>query len=148
MTVDDIRAAPRRVAPNREEEIMGSITQPLFDEDKAQGLAQGKAGALARLLSRRFGPLPTAVRRRLDAVAIGQTSAEGQPFLLAVHPRQLRLRQRAKGSAAFVHRLGPIIQLSGSGAILDAWIGAARHAAQQGELKYKICSSPLNYRKR
>ncbi|MDR3514311.1 MAG: Rpn family recombination-promoting nuclease/putative transposase [Azospirillaceae bacterium] len=66
---ETVRAALRRVAPAREEEIMGSITQPFFEEGVKQGLAQGeakgKADALLRLLARRFGPVPDTARQQI-----------------------------------------------------------------------------------
>ena len=77
VNADAVRAALRRVAPSREEEIMGNITQPFFEEGikqglilgkaagKAEGKAEGKADALLRLLSRRFGPVPEPIIRRI-----------------------------------------------------------------------------------
>jgi len=79
------RAALLRLVPNQTERIMGCITQPFYDqgkaegkaegraEGKAEGEAQGEAKVLTRVLERRFGTLPAAVRQRIfaaDVVAI------------------------------------------------------------------------------
>jgi hypothetical protein len=65
-----------RLVPERKERVMGWFSQPYFDEGKAEGLAEGKARGeaageakiLTRMLEKRFGTIPTAVRQRiLDA---------------------------------------------------------------------------------
>jgi hypothetical protein len=77
---DVIREVLRRLVPDREEEIMGHLTQPYFAkglaegrfeglaEGRAKGLvegrAEGEAIALVRLLEKRFGVLPAALRQR------------------------------------------------------------------------------------
>ncbi len=43
--------------------MVGQVAQELIERGKAQGLALGMAGALTRVLERRFGMLPRAVRR-------------------------------------------------------------------------------------
>ena len=75
VAAETVRAALRRLAPARAEEIMGTLGQSYFDQGlakgKAEGLAkgkaEGKAETLIRLLTRRFGPLPEDVRRRVAA---------------------------------------------------------------------------------
>lgn len=78
---DVIREALHRIAPDREEEIMGHLTQPYFAkglaegrvegraegrvEGRVEGRTEGEAIALARLLETRFGALPTALRQRV-----------------------------------------------------------------------------------
>ena len=95
---ETVRAALRRVAPAREEEIMGNITQPFFEEGLKQGLAQGEARgeargeaigkteALLRLLTRRFGPVPDAIRQR---IAQADTAALDDWFDAAIDARSL-----------------------------------------------------------
>jgi len=64
-----IRAVLRRLVPDREEEIMGHLTQPYFAkglaEGRVEGRAEGEAMALVRLLEKRFGTLPVALRQRV-----------------------------------------------------------------------------------
>ncbi len=68
-----IRETLHRLVPDREEEIMGHLTQPYFAKGLAEGLAKGlvegrakgEATALVRVLEKRFGVLPVAVRRRV-----------------------------------------------------------------------------------
>lgn len=54
-----------RLVPNRKERIMGWLTQPYYDQGKAEGLAEGEAKILARLLEKRFGVVPDLVRQRI-----------------------------------------------------------------------------------
>ena len=74
VTRDQVRDTLFRLVPKRAEEIMGQITQPAFDEGQKQGFiqgeAKGKAEALARLLTRRFGALPATVRQRVFAADV------------------------------------------------------------------------------
>jgi hypothetical protein len=72
-----IHEALHRLVPDREEEIMGHLTQPYFEKGLADGLAKGRAKglvegraegeaiALVRLLEKRFGILPAALRQRV-----------------------------------------------------------------------------------
>ena len=61
---ETIRQVLRDRAPDQEETIMGWITQPYFED----GLQQGQAKSLIRLLERRFGTLPEHLCARvLDA---------------------------------------------------------------------------------
>jgi hypothetical protein len=50
---------------------MGYLTQPYFAkglaEGRVEGRAEGEAIALSRLLEKRFGALPTALRQRVFA---------------------------------------------------------------------------------
>jgi predicted transposase YdaD len=82
-----IREALRRLVPDREEEIMGHLTQPYFAKGLAEGLAEGRAEgratglvegraegeaiALVRLLEKRFGVLPAALRHRVFNADLG-----------------------------------------------------------------------------
>lgn len=72
---DVIREVLRRLVPAREEEIMGHLTQPYFAkglaEGRMEGLAEGEAIALVRLLEKRFGVLPAAVRQRVFTADLG-----------------------------------------------------------------------------
>lgn len=64
-----IRETLRRLVPEREEEIMGPLTQPYFAKGLAEGLAkghaEGEASSLIRVLEKRFGVLPSALRQRV-----------------------------------------------------------------------------------
>lgn len=62
---DVVRQVLHRLVPTREEEIMGHLTQPYFAKGLAEGRAEGEATALVRLLERRFGVVPAAVRQRV-----------------------------------------------------------------------------------
>jgi predicted transposase YdaD len=64
---DVIRGVLRRLVPTREEEIMGHLTQPYFAKGLAEGRTEGEAIALVRLLEKRFGALPAAVRQRVSS---------------------------------------------------------------------------------
>ena len=88
---DVIHEVLRRLVPDREEEIMGHLTQPYFAkglaegrfeglaEGRAKGLvegrAEGEAIALVRLLEKRFGVLPTALRQRVFSADLGSIEA-------------------------------------------------------------------------
>jgi predicted transposase YdaD len=82
-----IREALHRLVPDREEEIMGNLTQPYFAKGLAEGLAEGlakgrakglaegraegEATALIRVLEKRFGVLPVALRQRVLTADLG-----------------------------------------------------------------------------
>jgi predicted transposase YdaD len=76
---DVIREVLRRLVPDREEEIMGHLTQPYFAkglaEGRAKGLAEGEAIALVRLLEKRFGVMPAALRQRVFSADLGSIEA-------------------------------------------------------------------------
>jgi len=60
-----LRQVLRSRVPDCEEQIMGWITQPYFQEGLEQGRAQGQAKSLVRLLEKRFGALPDPLRTRV-----------------------------------------------------------------------------------
>ena len=60
-----LRQVLRSRVPDCEEQIMGWITQPYFEEGLEQGRAQGQAKSLVRLLEKRFGALPDPLRTRV-----------------------------------------------------------------------------------
>jgi predicted transposase YdaD len=62
-----IREALFSWLPERERETMGCLTQPYF----AKGLAEGEATALVRVLEKRFGLLPTALRQQVLTADLG-----------------------------------------------------------------------------
>jgi hypothetical protein len=82
-----IREALHHLVPDREEEIMGHLTQPYFAKGLAEGLAkglakgrakglmegraEGEATALVRVLEKRFGVLPIALRQRVLTADLG-----------------------------------------------------------------------------
>ncbi|KAJ8135792.1 hypothetical protein OY671_010995 [Metschnikowia pulcherrima] len=69
-----MRQVLRRRVPDREEQIMGWITQPYFEEGleqgraagrtegRAEGRAEGQARSLVRSSEKRFGTLPEPLR--------------------------------------------------------------------------------------
>jgi hypothetical protein len=59
--------ALRRLVPHQAEQIMGYITQPFYD----QGKAEGEANILTRFLERRFGTVPDSLRQRIFAADVG-----------------------------------------------------------------------------
>jgi len=66
-----MREALLRLVPDRTERIMGWLTQPYYD----QGKAEGEAKILTRLLERRFGTLPDPLRQRIFAADVGSIEA-------------------------------------------------------------------------
>jgi predicted transposase YdaD len=72
---ETIRQVLHRRMSDREEQIMGWLTQPYFEQgiekgiEKGiqQGRVEGHAKSLVRLLERRFGGLPAHVRKRVFA---------------------------------------------------------------------------------
>jgi predicted transposase/invertase (TIGR01784 family) len=78
VSLETIRQALHRRMPDREEQIMGWLTQPYFEQGvekgiqqgRAEGHAEGQAKSLARLLERRFGHLPTHLRQRVFAADV------------------------------------------------------------------------------
>jgi hypothetical protein len=70
-----MRGALQRLLPNQTEQIMGYITQPFYDQGKAEGKAEGEANILTRLLERRFGTVPDPIRQRIFAADVGSIEA-------------------------------------------------------------------------
>ena len=78
--LEDIMAELRRLGAYDMEAYMGTIAQTMRAEGKAEGLAEGlatglaegKAATLLRLLQRRFGPVPRAMRDRIAAADVAQ----------------------------------------------------------------------------
>jgi len=74
-----MREALLRLVPNQTEQIMGCLTQPYYDQGKAEGKAEGRvegeANILARLLERRFGTLPDPLRQRIFTADVGSIEA-------------------------------------------------------------------------
>jgi hypothetical protein len=66
-----MRETLQRLVPERTEQIMGWLTQPYYD----QGKAEGEAKILVRLLERRFGALPGPLRQRIFAADVGSIEA-------------------------------------------------------------------------
>ena len=46
---------------------MSTFAERFREEGRAQGIQRGEAAALTRQLERRFGPVPEAARRRIEA---------------------------------------------------------------------------------
>jgi predicted transposase YdaD len=83
VSLEAIRQVLHRRVPEREEQIMGWLTQPYFErgveqgiqqglatgraEGRAEGHAEGQAKSLVRLLEKRFGCLPAHLRKRVLA---------------------------------------------------------------------------------
>ena len=74
-----MREALRRLVPDRTERIMGWLTQPHYDQGKAEGKtegrAEGEANILTRLLERRFGTLSDPLRQRIFTADVGSIEA-------------------------------------------------------------------------
>ena len=101
--------ALERIVPERKEKIVGWFTQPYYDKGKAEGLAEGealgeakgralgeatgaakgKATMLARLLEKRFGSVPTDIRRRIFSADAGCIEAWIERFLDAPDLRSI-----------------------------------------------------------
>jgi hypothetical protein len=62
-----IADALRRLVPDKKEKLMGWLTQPYYDQGKAEGRAEGRAEMLARVLENRFGAIPMSLRQRIFA---------------------------------------------------------------------------------
>ena len=54
---------------------MGSMMDKLRAEGRVEGRVEGEAKSLIRLLERRFGPLPAAVKSRIDGADLNQLDA-------------------------------------------------------------------------
>jgi uncharacterized protein DUF4351 len=67
--------ALRRLVPNQTEQIMGCITQPFYDQGKAEGKAEAAANILTRLLERRFGTLSDPLRQRILGADVSSIEA-------------------------------------------------------------------------
>jgi len=61
----DARDATASRGPNGWSRSWDGLTQPYYDKGKAEGEAKGEAKILTRLLERRFGTLPGALRQRI-----------------------------------------------------------------------------------
>jgi hypothetical protein len=59
-----------RLVPDRKERIMGWISQPYYEKGLAEGEAKGEAKILTRLLEKRFGVVPAALRQRIFAADV------------------------------------------------------------------------------
>ena len=63
----------------QKESVMGRMMENLIDEGRvegeARGIAKGEAKSLTRLLERRFGPLPAAIKSRIDGADLNQLDA-------------------------------------------------------------------------
>jgi hypothetical protein len=78
-----LREALQRLMPNHAEEIMQGFGQKYFEEGIAVGEArgaarattEGEARALVRLLERRIGTVPEALRARIFAADLGSIEA-------------------------------------------------------------------------
>ena len=91
LTPEALEASPRRTKPERWEALMGTVAQAWMDEGRAKGIAEGllkgrsegllkgrsegEAALLLRLLERRFGRLPAAVRDRVRGAAADDLEA-------------------------------------------------------------------------
>ena len=80
-------AAAAKYKAGQKEGVMGKMIENFIAEGRAEGrvegrvegeargLAKGEAKSLIRLLERRFGPLPAAVRSRIDGADLNQLDA-------------------------------------------------------------------------
>jgi predicted transposase YdaD len=72
LTAKEIWAMLNLVTPIQETRAYQSIFAEGKIEGNAEGNAEGKASVLKRLLTRRFGALPTWAERRIDAAPVQQ----------------------------------------------------------------------------
>ena len=71
------------VKPEQKESVLGSMMEKLKAEGRVEGEAKGRvegrvegeAKSLTRLLERRFGPLPAAIKSRVDRADLKQLDA-------------------------------------------------------------------------
>ena len=63
------------VKPEQKESVLGSMMEKLKAEGRAEGEVKGEAKSLTRLLERRFGPLPAAIKSRVDRADLKQLDA-------------------------------------------------------------------------
>ena len=67
------------VKPEQKESVLGSMMEKLKAEGRVEGRAEGRvegeAKSLTRLLERRFGPLPAAIKSRVDRADLKQLDA-------------------------------------------------------------------------
>jgi hypothetical protein len=62
--------ALQHLVPEQTERIMGWFSQPYFDEGKAEGLAEGEAKVLVRLIEKRFGAISPQLRQLIFAADV------------------------------------------------------------------------------
>jgi hypothetical protein len=60
-----------------------TAAEKLTEEDRKQGLAQGHAESLLKLLSLRFGPLPEAATQRIQSASIAELDGLAERMLSA-----------------------------------------------------------------
>ena len=63
------------VKPEQKESVLGSMMEKLKAEGRVEGRVEGEAKSLTRLLERRFGPLPAAIKSRVDRADLKQLDA-------------------------------------------------------------------------
>ena len=68
-------AAEAKIKAGQKEGVMGSMMDKLRAEGRVEGRVEGEAKSLIRLLERRFGPLPAAVKSRIDGADLNQLDA-------------------------------------------------------------------------
>lgn len=64
-----------RLGPKRSKTIMGSLTQPFYEQGKAEGETLGQAKMLIRFLQNRFGVMPESIRQRVFAAEVTEIDA-------------------------------------------------------------------------
>jgi hypothetical protein len=79
LDMDAVREAAREAAGAKADEVVMSTAQELID----QGVQQGERNILERLLRKRFGALPAAIRERLDAASGAQIKTWSERVLSA-----------------------------------------------------------------
>ena len=68
-------AAAAKYKAGQKEGVMGKMIENLIAEGRVEGQVEGEAKSLTRLLEHRFGPLPAAVRSRIDGADLTQLDA-------------------------------------------------------------------------
>ena len=70
-----LAVAAAKYKAGQKEGVMGKMIENLIAEGRVEGRVEGEAKSLTRLLERRFGPLPAAVRSRIDGADLTQLDA-------------------------------------------------------------------------
>ncbi len=70
--MEDLKSALRRDGQREMEALMGTIADTLIKQGHEDGIAEGRADTLRKLLERRFGPLPQEARARIDAASLAE----------------------------------------------------------------------------
>ncbi len=83
LTPPMLEASLRRTKPDRWEALMGTVAEAWIEQGRAEGIEKGLAGLLLRLMERRFGAVPEAVRDRVRGASVSELEAWAEAVLNA-----------------------------------------------------------------